>query len=464
VLRVLALTVPLLVAAAFRNADRLNTDAVAYLGLARHYAAGDFRLALSAYWGPLLPWLLAPLLKLGPLAALRAAMALGGLLFVVGAGRLLASLRVRSRAPLWICAAFAVTQSVAVATPDLLFCGLLFLSLASLLRGRWFSGGVWGGAGGLAKPVGGPTLLLLAVAVALLRRAAGARRTPLWRGPVLSLLGASLLLVPWIAALSIARGRLEAGSAGAINHAIVGPSARLAPFEMPRHPFTTTVKSPEPGRFSRWEDPRREEYPRWSPLEHPLHQARLLRDNLGALLWFLSDLDLLHLAWVGALLLFRIRPRERWRWGAPLAFAAVAVYLPVYASSARYCFPALPLLAAACSGGSRTFSRILLLSLALPWAARIPFDLAGRGDASVRAARAIAPQLDGPVAGDSAEGLFAAAIAGRPWHGAHRGVASVETLLASGARWAVVGPDSPLRAELEMRFEPRGAWLFRIGR
>lgn len=42
-----------------RNLHQVNTQEVAYILLAKHYAARDFGLAVSSYWSPLLSWLLA---------------------------------------------------------------------------------------------------------------------------------------------------------------------------------------------------------------------------------------------------------------------------------------------------------------------------------------------------------------------------------------------------------------------
>lgn len=56
------LTLDLLVAGA-QNSHQVNTQGIAYILLAKHYAAGDFSLAVSSYWSPLLSWILALGLK-----------------------------------------------------------------------------------------------------------------------------------------------------------------------------------------------------------------------------------------------------------------------------------------------------------------------------------------------------------------------------------------------------------------
>lgn len=72
-----------LLAAGAQNSHQVNTQGIAHLLLAKHYAAGDFGLALSGYWSPLLSWLLSLGLKAGwsDLAAARIMMGLSGALF-----------------------------------------------------------------------------------------------------------------------------------------------------------------------------------------------------------------------------------------------------------------------------------------------------------------------------------------------------------------------------------------------
>lgn len=84
------LALGLLVAGA-QNSHQVNTQGVAYLLLAKHYASGEFGLAVSSYWSPLLSWLLALELKAGwnDLAAARIVMGLSGALFWLGAALLL---------------------------------------------------------------------------------------------------------------------------------------------------------------------------------------------------------------------------------------------------------------------------------------------------------------------------------------------------------------------------------------
>src|SRR5574342_825911 len=68
----------LLILAGWKDRYVLNPDGVCYIRLASYYASGQFHLAVSGYWGPMLSWLIAPLLGAveNPLYAARMVMGL----------------------------------------------------------------------------------------------------------------------------------------------------------------------------------------------------------------------------------------------------------------------------------------------------------------------------------------------------------------------------------------------------
>src|SRR5438045_7475715 len=51
----------------------IEPDSIAYISIAREYAAGDFTDAVNAYWSPLYSWLMVPFIKTGidPLIAAK---------------------------------------------------------------------------------------------------------------------------------------------------------------------------------------------------------------------------------------------------------------------------------------------------------------------------------------------------------------------------------------------------------
>ena len=137
----------------------LNPDAVAYLRLAHYYAEGPLELAVSGNWGPMLSWLLAPLLKAGvaPLTAARVLMGLSAVWFVWAS---MVLFRVYALPPriTRLCAALiavvTIPWSVENITPDLLVGGFICLGVAALSVPGWlasgrravFAGGIWGAA------------------------------------------------------------------------------------------------------------------------------------------------------------------------------------------------------------------------------------------------------------------------------------------------------------------------------
>ena len=68
----------------------INADGVSYIQVARHYVAGDFDLAINSYWGPLISWLLVPLVALGidPVLGFKLLNVLFGLVAAFGIGAL----------------------------------------------------------------------------------------------------------------------------------------------------------------------------------------------------------------------------------------------------------------------------------------------------------------------------------------------------------------------------------------
>ena len=54
-----------MVVSMLNSLSRLNTDAIAYMRIAEYWAAGNFELAVTGYWGPLLSLLMVPFLYLG---------------------------------------------------------------------------------------------------------------------------------------------------------------------------------------------------------------------------------------------------------------------------------------------------------------------------------------------------------------------------------------------------------------
>ena len=75
-----------MVVSMLNSLSRLNTDAIAYMRIAEYWAAGNFELAVTGYWGPLLSLLMVPFLWLGvdPLISGKLAMLISAIVFFHG--------------------------------------------------------------------------------------------------------------------------------------------------------------------------------------------------------------------------------------------------------------------------------------------------------------------------------------------------------------------------------------------
>jgi MFS family permease len=461
----------------------LNPDGVAYLRLAQYYAEGNFELAISGYWGPLLSWLLALGLKCGlsPLIAARVVMAASALVFTWGAYRIYRAVPLprgwRGRG--LMVAAFASSWwSVQFITPDLLLSGVWLLVLSQLLSSDWATcwrraiivGGLWGVAY-LVKAIALPlaVLMLLVFGFRALQSSPQDRRMIL-RSLACSALALAIVALPWIAVLSFKYERLTFSTTPPITHTLTGP-----PDVDRYHPFARHFHMPESGRVTSWEEPSLMKYQNWSPLENSAyfrHQVRVVLRNLVTLgvLWSSLNLAAVSLFWVwwrarrdstlpqqlGALLIL------------PVGLALI--YLPSFfaLSEQRYFFVVLPLFFAALAcwaesglagaGPSRRWR------VWLGWACIVGPLLAQMiliGDRTLFAGqcaqqladRMRAAQLVGPMAGSAnlpggRTGLYVAFRLQQPWHGDKLAPTPAE-IAGSGAKYFLVRRDSPLAAQLQ---------------
>lgn len=362
-----AIIVPLVIALAYAaraHALDVDQDGIAYLRVAKYISEGRFALALTGYWGPLLSWIVAPLLWLGfelPLAG-HTASAIGGLLFSLTALSVLHRAGL-SRAHVIVGTAIVAVATVAWATrsvtPDLLVSSFLLLAWSRLADADWpastrmqVAAGACLGLAYLAKAVALPVGVLSLGVLALVHVAsASATWKSVVRAAATSGMVFAAVAAPWIAALSLHYGKPTFSTSGPINHAIVGPES---PPDAIIHPYRTSIYAPEPGRVTAWEEPSGMDYPRWSPLASVdafVHQLGLVRRNHAGIFGALVSMDLLSLGVIAlpAAFLFH-RPwrensrRQRWRWFFAMVLPLFVIYLPVFSRSPRYFFAAFPLM------------------------------------------------------------------------------------------------------------------------
>jgi hypothetical protein len=462
--------------------DQINGDAPDYLEIARQYQLGRLDVAVNAFRGPLLSWLLAPLLSLGcpPLAAARIVMGVSAVLFViscfflyrsaglppvgVGLGVVLAGLA-------------CLTWSVDQITPDLLVASFIFLSASRMFSPAWpthrttqFASGLFAGLAYLSKGVALPQAFLLSLLFAVLWL--GTRSATLKTvaaAVVVFAAGLTAVAGPWVTALSLKYHRLMISSAGPISHAVVGPP------DVPRyHPSGLRFIPPEPGLL--FPDPTDHPYHYWSPLERPAyarHQLRVVRNNLTATVDALSRFDGLRLGLACSVLGLLLvvgwwgNPQESGRlpWACALVLCLTSVYLPVYAGDERYYYPCYPFLVLAALGlvmqltpggeGRKNLPRLLGLclvgaSFALPLVAKVRGQVSPQGireaNRTALLARELANKIEaagvvGPVVDSNeamrSEGAYVAFFLKVPYHG-RQADADAAALKASGARIAVL--------------------------
>lgn len=516
----------LLAVAAWRNLHQLNPDGIAYIRIAGYYAAGQTELAVSGYWGPLLSWLMVPLLKVGvaQLVAARVVMALSGVVFLVGAVAVFRAFRL-PRLPLlfgaWVAAGWSVFWSVRNITPDLLMAGLVGLALSAtmelflscsrrgeeadlpnskfripnsefgirLLISAATAGGWWGMAY-LAKAVALPFGVLVSGALAVLalsgrrdlRAMIGARLGLVW-------LCTAIVAGPWIGVLTLHYGKFTFSTTGPIAHALVGPGPKAG-----SHPAMTTLRQPDGGRMTQWEEPSRMAYERWSPLaseENFRHQLGVIAGNVGGCWDWLAPWNAwvngaglpAWRRWLGAFDLFgigglavlvaaacvvrnrnRLR-RVRWTWAAIPVVVLGGLYLPFFVmpEDSRYFYPAWPCLwlmawaglAAMPRGEVRWFgSRAVAVAFAIP--SMVWCGVALNGLPNPAAARAL--QLSAHLREDRVAGPFAgsAALPG--------GRTGLYTVFLLGGRWLgddpQAGPEDFAKVGAHVVFVRRGSPAF----
>lgn len=371
---------------AWLSRDQINPDGVAYIQVARHWAAGRLDLAVNSWWGPLLSWLLVPAIRLGwePVVAVKILGAMLGLLTAVGAGRI-ARLLVECRPGIGaacrlkpfdgvaatgaglapsICFAamlgLALTMLPEPVTPDLLLACILTwyfaVTLAWLCEGgtrHMLAAGALGGLAYLAKSYGLPFVVLhLATAVWMRRRfvrkTCDGRHatTAQWLRPALHALAVLALVAgPWVIAVSRYAGKPTIGCAGEYARRAFDPVA-LQTYDLP----IFDLQVPRQGRLTCWENgleiPR--QWPNW-PVAGIEGLRRLATDvalNVWRVVCFVSLPDKAPLMWLSAAVLVAAwlsgLLRGPMLWGVLSGMLFYAGYLPLVIYD-RFLWPCRPL-------------------------------------------------------------------------------------------------------------------------
>ncbi|MFA5976298.1 MAG: hypothetical protein WC859_09085 [Elusimicrobiota bacterium] len=341
---------------AWANRFYMNSDGISYIEIAQAYARGQWQQAFNTYWSPLYSWILAIVFRLFKpslfwefplvhlvnfLIYLFTLAAFSYLLkqFLRWQGVQEPSLR---RVWIWLgyslflwCALSAV--SLYLVSPDLLTAGIIFLAAGLWIRLQqgettWTLFGLWGavlGIGYLAKTfmfIFGFLWIVAGVGWAVWKRNSNINRYSA------ALAGFLFIAVPFVGAISKAKGQWTLGEAAPINYAFHVNRAPILPFwrgDFPpgskgTHPPRLIMSMPRvyaydrdiPASYPIWYDP---SYwmeglrPRYGLIDHWRSLRMRFNDDTHLLLYSQGSL------WAGALILL---------WGAKRRKPGAMLLLP----------------------------------------------------------------------------------------------------------------------------------------
>ena len=218
----------------------INPDGITFLRLAGYIVDGKFQYSITSHWGPLLSWLMAPLLFLGVdgIATGRILMFICGFALVFCTWLLTArfNLTGSTRFITMLSAAFLIANwSSQAITPDLLIAALFgyyfyLVTDLNLLEQKKipFICGLIAGIAFLAKQFALPFFLVHFPLILLLRGYIDRdKKRPVFRGVLLSFfIGItvfSLTIMPWILTMSSKYHKLTFGASGSDTYAVSGP-------------------------------------------------------------------------------------------------------------------------------------------------------------------------------------------------------------------------------------------------
>jgi hypothetical protein len=337
----------------------IDSDGISYIDIARHYADGNFVYAINGYWGPLLSWLMTPLLAAGvpALIAAKTACFIGGIPLLAGIKKLCRLFALSARmetAVMLVAVVMALSFFVQLISPDLLIAGIMALYLSRSLdeniganQQDGVACGVLGAAGYFAKSYAMPFFIVHFTAVCMLRRRwsqDAQRRARLTRTWVMGVAAFAVACSPWVTLLSMHYGRFTVNTTGAYNRAVVGPSYMGHPvayegFFKPANPLATSV----------WEDPSQIPVRPWSMFdsaEDLRHQAAIAVKNVMAEMDAFQSISFFALAILLVLAVLSLEEGETAHLSL-LALLSIAIYCAGYVPivvRARYLYPAYILL------------------------------------------------------------------------------------------------------------------------
>jgi hypothetical protein len=279
----------------------LAPDVISYLSIGRDYAAGRWSEGINGYWGPLMSWLLAPLLAMhaADSTAVKGVAFIAGLAAFSGATALSQRFAMSrpTRAIALAIAGLMVICMMLGSVPDLLLASVLLFYLAALLGPRYSNSigpavlcGVLGAVAYFTKSYGifffAAHFTLANILFWLLSQ--GPPRTQVVKNSIAGVAALAILSAPWIAAISWKEGRPVLGTSGTYNYRLVGPKSLGYSSQQGLLPPSRSHS------ISAWEDPRPDLLPPWSPLASAStfhHQLILIKRNATRIALYLMHVS-----------------------------------------------------------------------------------------------------------------------------------------------------------------------------
>lgn len=220
---------------------QLDPDGISYIGIAQKYLNGDFQNAINGCWGPMISWLLIPILATGlkPIIGFKLMTSFIGLLTLFQTYRVLRKLAIDESLilPTLFCSVFIILNfALTLVAPDLLFAffGMCFVN--ELLnfnenQENKITGikiGWYGALLFLTKNYGLPffivTFLLISFVI-FIRNSEKVERMKVLSHCIIGMVVFGLISFVWIYLLSTKYGYWTFGTAGHYNHRVFGPQS-----------------------------------------------------------------------------------------------------------------------------------------------------------------------------------------------------------------------------------------------
>ncbi len=226
---------------------QINNDGIGYISTAKLYLTGDIHTAINDYWGPLLSWLLVPLMFFAktPVAALASAKILSlilGFFTIIGVRQLSYRFEmdeVVRTVILFMMVPVVLYFAMSIISPDLLMVCILVYFLAIIFDvnypNKLTNGLLCGILGALAyftKSYGLTFFLSIFLILSLchyLRDSDRNRRKKVLKNFLLGITVFLMISCVWIGLISSKDDKLTFGTAAEFNHALVGPESQGFP-------------------------------------------------------------------------------------------------------------------------------------------------------------------------------------------------------------------------------------------